>query len=53
MRHLHIWRATSGQKTIEIEKFKMAAKTGSDAKVETNTYLNMIVFDLLNVKIGL
>ena len=41
MRHFHIWRATSGQKTIEIEKFKMAAKTGSDANVEMNSLETM------------
>ena len=34
MRHKHIWRATSDQKTFEIEQFKMVAKIGSDAKIE-------------------
>ena len=37
----HIWRASSGKKTIELEKFKMAAKTGSAAKVETNSLIGL------------
>ena len=41
MRHLHIWRATFGQKTIEIEKIKMATKTGSDANVEMSSLESM------------
>ena len=28
-----IWKANSGQKMVKIEKFKMDAKTGNNAKV--------------------
>jgi len=39
--------ATSGQKTVKIEKFKMAAKTGSDLKVETNSLMKLHLFFLM------
>ena len=37
------------EKTAKIEKLKMAAKTGSDTRVEMMRLI--LVFDLLNVKI--
>ena len=37
-------------KRVKIDKFKMVAKTGSDAKIEKNS-LYMIAFDLLIIKI--
>lgn len=38
------------EKSIKIEKFKMAVKAGYDGKFETNSFI-MIAFDLLNMKI--